>query len=132
MDRIFVIKNPIDQDALELLVAGLEAACGGNKIRLEEQFELRMVDERQYNALRALFGKKRAISGTVASRAKNPGAHSYTYEAEGEQRSMTAQALRRGLLGHEIEPGTIFVDAKRRYWMVNTDYELIRQQEMEL
>jgi len=50
------ITAPISRDDLNAVIAGLEAACGGNRIEIAETFDLIVNDERQAAALEALFG----------------------------------------------------------------------------
>jgi len=55
-EQIIHVKTPITREDLASLVFGLEAACGGNRIEVTEVFDLVVKDDRQANALRALFG----------------------------------------------------------------------------
>ncbi len=56
-EQMIHITAPIDRDDLEALIAGLQAACGGNHIVVTECFDLVVKDERQAAALKALFGE---------------------------------------------------------------------------
>jgi hypothetical protein len=57
LEQTIHIKTPISKDDLETLISGLEAACGGNRIVVSEEFDLVVSNQRQALALKALFGK---------------------------------------------------------------------------
>ena len=54
------IKSPISRDELDLLITGLEAACGGNRIIVSESYDLVVSDDRQSAALSALFSSRQS------------------------------------------------------------------------
>ena len=54
------IKSPIFRDELDLLITGLEAACGGNRIIVSESYDLVVSDDRQSAALSALFSSRQS------------------------------------------------------------------------
>jgi hypothetical protein len=60
-EQIVHIKVPISRDDLDTVVAGMEAACGGDHILVTETFELVVQDKRQAAALEALFPSKGTI-----------------------------------------------------------------------
>lgn len=49
------ITTPISRNDLEMVIAGLEAACPGNRIHILESFDLVVSNPRQAVALKALF-----------------------------------------------------------------------------
>ncbi len=51
------ISTPISRDDLEMVIAGLEAACPGNRIHILESFDLLVSNPHQAAALKALFGE---------------------------------------------------------------------------
>jgi hypothetical protein len=55
LEQTIHIKTPISRDALDSVIVGLEAACGGNQIVVTEAYDLIVNDQRQIAALKALF-----------------------------------------------------------------------------
>lgn len=108
------IKTPISRDDLDAVIIGLELACGGARIEINEAFDLVVKDERQVAALKALFGSNGSKPEDVTPRRKKnknirnkpgtPGPHSYVIEASGEV--ISSQALNGRLAEHSIEVGT--------------------------
>jgi hypothetical protein len=126
-EQTIYIKTPINKDDLETLIAGLEAACGGNRIEIKETFDLIVTDERQAAALKALFSangqekyihknkaQKKARSGK-SDQPKAPGAHSYVIERTGEV--ISAQRLHKRLAAKEIPEFTVVKKKDKRFFV---------------
>ena len=54
-DQIIHVIAPISREELEIVVSGLEVACGGSSIKITESWELIVKDPRQVQAIRSLF-----------------------------------------------------------------------------
>jgi len=59
------IKSSINRDDLDAVITGLEVACGGIRIQVEEAFDLVVTDKRQAAALEILFGDNSQSSEIV-------------------------------------------------------------------
>jgi hypothetical protein len=121
------IKTPISRDDLDMVISGLEAACPNARIEVTECFDLVVQDERQADALKALFSQcrrpksvgikpKKAQSKIVA------GPHSYIIETSGEVISTRALNIR--LAEHDIAPTTRLTHStKGRFVVVDAENE---------
>lgn len=126
------ITAPLSREDLDALVAGLEAACGGNHIVVTEVFDLIVEDKRQVAALEALFGeidkyedvrRKAKVKKAPSPASPTAGARSYIIEGTGEVISF--QALNKRMGAGEIEVGTILVKKGGiRYTVVTDDLGL--------
>jgi hypothetical protein len=101
MEQIIHIQNSqISRNDLDVVIVGLEVACGGNRIVITESFDLVVTDERQATALKALFSGARGSVNQGAKTGHKPSnttkvKRSYTFVATGE--AITAQALNKRL-----------------------------------
>ena len=120
-EQTIYIKTPVNKDDLETLITGLEAACGGNRIEIKETFDLIVTDERQAAALKALFGNVDKCEGVIIKRKakktsngkKEPGEHSYIFEATGEV--ISAQMMNKRLAVKDIAEFTVLTKKDKRF-----------------
>ena len=126
MTETILIESTIGRDDLDELIAGLEAACGGNRIVVNDAYKLEVNDTRQVAALRALFpadgsggapakrGRKNREALTIA-RANKPKIGAHSYQIEGTDEIISAQALNKRLTNNDMARGTILIGKKGRF-----------------
>jgi hypothetical protein len=114
---IHLLGYSINMEEVDTLVAGLEAACGGNRIQVLRSFDLVVNDDRQAAALKALFSGDSHAQDQLSreiylpkSKVKVQRKHSYRIEATGE--ILSRQALNKKLANHEIDLGIVVTNAE--------------------
>jgi len=106
MDYKYIITAPISLEDLDTLAAGLEAACGGNKVIISEMFEVVVHDVRQYQALKVLFRDTKP--GLTPKRRR-----AFFYQVEGEERNISPKVLKWLLNTGELEGVGLLRKGKR-------------------
>jgi hypothetical protein len=116
-EKIIHIKTTISRDDLDAVIVGLETACGGIRIDVDEVFDLHVQDERQAVALKALFGSNGEKEPAVKHRkskekkAAAMGAHSYRFAGPGGE-VISRQALNKRLEARDVACGIVLLNAK--------------------
>ena len=112
----------ISREDLDAVIAGLEVACGGNRIEVSEGFDVLVKAERQAIALEALFSgevkREKARTNHIKANPKGTmGALSYRIVETGEIISKTV--LNKRLMTFPI--GTLLENAKGERFQITTD-----------
>ena len=105
------IKSPINRDDLDAVITGLEVACGGIRIQVEDAFDLVVTDERQAAALEALFSGNDLTSEKVQE-VKKPKIHQQRYLFRSQRKDLLYEFLTGERVNQQTTGGALYVMLK--------------------